>query len=76
MSSSSSAKHLRRMCSVCFGNPCQQQACYENVFRQYFQIVKTDAVPSCNVNLCEEQNLTTESKKSISMVVNNEQFVF
>ena len=73
MSSSSSAKQLRRMCC---GNPCQQQPCYENVFRLYFQIVKTDAVPSCNVNLCEEQNLTNKSKKSISMVVNNEQFVF
>jgi len=61
---------------MCCGNPCQQQACYEYVFRQYFQIVKTDAVPSCNVNLCEEQKLTrTESMKAISLVVNNEQFV-
>jgi hypothetical protein len=61
---------------VCCGNPCQQQAYYENVFRQYFQIVKSDAVPSCNVNLHEEQKLTrTESKKSISVVVNNKQNV-
>jgi hypothetical protein len=61
---------------VSCGNPCQEQAWYENIFSQYFQIVKTDAVPSGNVHLCEEQKIKrTESMKSISLMVNNEQFV-